>query len=334
MSLYRELYTQLQNRNFYVAVFITLICSLAGKALSLLPGLSLIGHLVLALLLGMLVQLSAGITRTAREGTGYISNRFLRLGIILLGFKLNLYLLFTSGLPEFLVACITVPCMIALTYFICRRVHVDPAVSILTACGCGICGAAAVMGVSAPVKAKANDAVVAIAIVCILGTIFTCIEVFLYPLIGLTPTQFGTMAGMTLHEIAHAVAAGGAGGETAINAAIITKLSRVLLLAPVALWAAHHYRKQGDADAPIPIPYFMVGFILTSALGTFIDFAPALTNQLVNLAYILLGMAMAALGIGVHFDVVIRTGVRPFCAATLSSFLLLLAGIATVLTFF
>lgn len=132
MSLYRELYTQLQNRNFYVAVFITLICSLAGKALSLLPGLSLIGHLVLALLLGMLVQLSAGITRTAREGTGYISNRFLRLGIILLGFKLNLYLLFTSGLPEFLVACITVPCMIALTYFICRRVHVDPAVSILT----------------------------------------------------------------------------------------------------------------------------------------------------------------------------------------------------------
>lgn len=334
MKLYRELVQQLHEQNFYVALIVTLACSLVGKMLATLPGLSLIGHLVIALLLGMGVQSMRALTETARMGTGYISNRFLRLGIILLGFKLNLSILFTTGLPGLIVACITVPTMICLTYFVCRMLRTEPTPAMLTACGCGICGAAAVMGVSAPLKAKGNESVVAIAIVCILGTVFTLIEVFLYPLLGFSPYQFGTMAGMTLHEIAHAVAAGGVAGEVGMNTAIITKLSRVLLLAPVALFLAHRHRRQNNANAPLPIPWFMCGFILASAIGTLLPLPASFLSGLVQAAYILLGMAMAALGIGVHFDVVIRTGGRPFLAAFISSGILLLAGILTAHTFF
>lgn len=334
MKIYHELMQQLHDQNFYVALIITLACSLVGKMLSSLPGLSLIGHLVIALLLGMGVQTMRALTETARMGTGYISNRFLRLGIILLGFKLNLSILFTAGLPSLLVACITVPVMIALTYFLCRLIHTEPTPAMLTACGCGICGAAAVMGVSAPLKAKGNESVVAIAIVCILGTIFTLIEVVLYPLLGFSSHQFGVMAGMTLHEIAHAVAAGGVAGEVGMNAAIITKLSRVLLLAPVALFLAHLHRRQNNANTPLPIPWFMGGFILASAIGTLLPLPDILLSGLVQAAYILLGMAMAALGIGVHFDIVIRTGGRPFLAAFISSTILLCAGIFTAYTFF
>ena len=92
---------------FWLAVGITLACSLSGKWISGFPGFSLIGHLVLALLLGMAFQIFPGPTQTARESTGFIANKFLRLGIILIGFKLNLasllLLVFVAPLVKFFV---------------------------------------------------------------------------------------------------------------------------------------------------------------------------------------------------------------------------------------
>ena len=190
--------------DFLVAMTVTLACSLMGKALATYPGFSLIGHLVLALLLGMSIQFFKKITTMARGGTGFIANKFLRLGIILLGFKLK-------G-------------MLCLTYLVCRLFNVEHTLAMLTACGCSIFGAAAVMGVSAPLKAKSNDSVLAVAIVAILGTIFTLIEIGLQPVLGFSDLQFGIMAGLSLHEIAHAVAAGGVAGTVGMDNAIIAKL--------------------------------------------------------------------------------------------------------------
>ena len=206
----------------------------------------------------------------------------------------------------------------------------------LSACGCSICGAAAVMGVSAPLKAKANDSVLAVAIVAILGTVFTLIEIGLQPFLGFNDGQFGTMAGLSLHEIAHAVAAGGAAGSAGMDHAIIAKLSRVLLLAPVALIIGYvEYRRNKNEEGPvsIPIPYFMGGFILASAVGSYMGISKELTDTLVFAAYLLLGMAMAALGINVNFGVIASRGIRPFCAAFLAS-LLLLVFVAMLVKFF
>lgn len=182
MKMFRDLYVELREkmntRNFYIALLVTLACSLAGKYLAGFPGLSLVGHLVIALLLGMLLQLFGPALTPVREGTGYIANRFLRAGIILMGFKLNLILLFTTGIKSLGIACIVTPFTILLIYGLCRLFKVDHTLSVLTGCGCGICGAAAVMGVAASAKAKTDQSVLAIAIVCILGTVFTLIEVF------------------------------------------------------------------------------------------------------------------------------------------------------------
>ena len=315
---------------------ITLACSLLGKWISGFPGFSLIGHLVLALLLGMAFQIFPGPTQTARESTGFISNKFLRLGIILLGFKLNLAVLLSEGLQSLGFAAVVVAGMMAVTYGTSRLCKVEHSLAMLSACGCSICGAAAVMGVSAPLKAKANDSVLAVAIVAILGTVFTLIEIGLQPFLGFNDGQFGTMAGLSLHEIAHAVAAGGAAGSAGMDHAIIAKLSRVLLLAPVALIIGYvEYRRNKNEEGPvsIPIPYFMGGFILASAVGSYMGISKELTDTLVFAAYLLLGMAMAALGINVNFGVIASRGIRPFCAAFLAS-LLLLVFVAMLVKFF
>ncbi|MBC1372768.1 putative sulfate exporter family transporter [Listeria booriae] len=323
---------------FWIGILVTLGCSLAGKYLALLPGLQLIGALVIALILGMLVQVSRTVVVSAQPGTGFISNKFLRLGIILLGFRLNLEALADSGIKTIILAIVVVAFTIVTVYFLCKWLKVEDSLGLMAACGCGICGAAAVMGVSPQVKAKNDDAVLAVAVVCILGTVFTLIEVGLKPVLGMTPTQFGVMTGSSLHEIAHAVAAGGAGGTQALDASIIMKLSRVLLLAPVAvivgIIAQRKAKATTDEKSKLPIPWFMGGFLLTSAIGTFVAMPAELLNGLVSVAYICLGMAMAALGMSVNFQVIIRRGGRVFLAATIGSVALLALSITASKLFF
>ncbi|KRL05189.1 hypothetical protein FD46_GL001140 [Liquorilactobacillus oeni DSM 19972] len=319
-----------------------------GSFLAQLPYLSLVGALVLALLLGMLLQVSPGLVDAAQDGTGFISNKFLRAGIILLGFKLNLIQLAQAGVKSILLAICIVAGMLALTYWIARRLGVERELAILTATGSSICGAAAIMGVSPQIKVseekkerqKENE-VLAVAIVCILGTIFTLIEIGLKPLIHMTPVQFGVLTGGSLHEIAHAVAAGSAGGPVSLDTAIITKLSRVLLLAPAAVLIGIWYQKKTSVQSAnaasktkLPIPWFMAGFILTSVLGTFLPFSTALLAGLVKLAYILLGMAMAALGMSVNFKVIVKRGKNAFLAAFISSCILMIAVMLVSKTFF
>lgn len=339
------MYTKLFERSFYYALLMTLLCSLIGSFLGGLPYLAIIGALVISLILGMMFQLYRPAIEKAEVGIGFISNKFLRLGIILLGFKLNLIDLANAGMKTILLAIVIVSGVIFLTYNIARKFGVSKRLAILTASGTGICGAAAVMGISPQIKvskaeenAKHDDEVLAVAIVAILGTVFTLIEIAIKPLLHMTPTQFGVMAGGSLHEIAHAIATGGAGGAVSLSSAIITKLSRVLLLAPAALIIGIWYQRQNKyvstEKEKLPIPWFMAGFLLTSVIGTFVPMSNGTLDMLVKLAYIVLGMAMAALGMSVNFKVFLNSGKKAVYASLLASIVLLVFTIIVSKMFF
>ena len=191
---------------------------------------------------------------------------------------------------------------------------------------------------------KRENEVLAIAVVCVMGTLFTLIEIGLRPLLHMTDSQFGVMAGGSLHEIAHAVAAGSAGGTISLDDALIMKLSRVLLLAPVALvigiWYQKHLAKKGQLKQStgeknkLPIPWFMAGFLISSVIGTFIPLPTILLDSLVQAAYIFLGMAMAALGMSVNFHVIAKRGKSVFTASLISSVVLLILAAGAAKLFF
>ena len=181
---------------------------------------------------------------------------------------------------------------------------------------------------------KRENEVLAVAVVCVMGTVFTLLEIGLKPVLGLTDSQFGIVAGGSLHEIAHAVASGGAFGNISLDSALIMKLSRVILLAPVALIIGYLYQRRSaktntgnvekaQKNGKLPIPWFLGGFILTSVLGTYLPFSASLLDALVQVAYIFLGMAMAALGVSVNFKVIFKRGGSVFGAAAISSTCLL-----------
>ena len=329
----------IRTKSFWLATILTLICSVAGILLAKLPYVNLIGALVLALLLGICMQLTpASLQTEAKGGISFISNKFLRLGIILLGFRLNLEKLAAAGIKTILVAAVAVTGTIVLTYWLSHKFGAEDELAILSACGCGVCGAATVMGVSPQIETnneerKRENEVLAVAVVCVMGTVFTLLEIVLKPILGLTNAQFGIVAGGSLHEIAHAVAAGGAFGEISLDNALIMKLSRVLLLAPVALivgyWYQHRLVEESVIDhtnkpKKLPIPWFLGGFILTSILGTFLPLSATFLDALVQAAYVFLGMAMAALGISVNFKVIFKRGGAVFGAAAISSCCLLI----------
>ncbi|OZG69358.1 YeiH family protein [Bifidobacterium eulemuris] len=338
----------------FIAI-LTLIASFIGSWLKQFPGFSLFGALIIALLIGMVIQfpirsfyVGSNDDRKAgvKDAAGLISNKLLRLGIILLGFKLNLEVLFTQGIKCLPIAAVIVTLVIVVTYAIARALKVNPMLAILTAGGTGICGAAAVMGLSGSItvseeeeEEKADDEVMAVATVAIMGTVFALIEIALFPLFGLTPAQQGVAAGATLHEIAHAVAVGGAFGEEALNMATIMKLSRVLMLVFAAIiiaiwWDRKHSTVKHEGKRKVAFPYFMLGFIAASVLGTYVPFLTAISANLVDIAYIVLGMAMAALGINVNFKAIAQKGAKAVLASFIASVLLMFFGVGIAVLFF
>ena len=331
---------------------LTLLASFIGSWLKQYPGLKLLGALIIALLVGMALQLPLHAYKKnndsrragVKSAAGLIANKLLRLGIILLGFKLNLHDLFTKGIKCLPIAAVLVAVMVCVTYNIAKLLKVNPQLAMLTAGGTSICGAAAVMGLSGSMPVlpeeedeKEQNEVMAVATVAIMGTIYALAEIFILPHFGMTKQQLGITAGASLHEIAHAVAAGGA--FDSINVATIMKLSRVLMLVPASIfiaiwWNARHSKVENGGKHKISFPWFMLGFIAASVIGTYVPFITAHASTLVEAGYVFLGMAMAALGINVNFKVIFKQGRTAFLASFLASIVLVvLACLAAVLFF-
>ena len=283
-----------------VGLLVTLACSLAGQQLAQLPGLSLIGALVLALLLGMVLQGARSLRDAAQTSTPFIANKFLRAGIILLGFKLNLVLLMGAGIKSLFAAIFLVTVMVSLNYVVARKFFgVEHTLALLTACGSSICGAAAVMGVSGAAKAKTDDSVLAVACVAIL--------------VGVIEAHRSAVAKKD------AILAGADGVDVELNTT-----------------AAQGGTAKGGflSHFQNPIPWFMGGFLLASAIGSFVPAIADYTGTLVTIAYLLLGMAMAALGLNVNFSVVAKKGAKPLASAGLCSVVLVLLSYGIVEAFF
>ena len=331
---------------------LTLLASFIGSWLKQYPGFQLLGALIIALLVGMALQLPLHVYKMnndsrragVKSAAGLIANKLLRLGIILLGFKLNLHDLFTKGIKCLPIAAVLVAIMVCVTYNIAKLLKVNPQLAMLTAGGTSICGAAAVMGLSGSMPVlpeeedeKEQNEVMAVATVAIMGSIYALAEIFILPNFGMTKQQLGITAGASLHEIAHAVAAGGA--FDSIDVATIMKLSRVLMLVPASIfiaiwWNARHSKVENGGKHKISFPWFMLGFIAASVIGTYIPFVTAHASTLVEAGYVFLGMAMAALGINVNFRAIFKQGRAAFAASFLASIVLVALAYAAAVLFF
>lgn len=321
---------------FMKGILLTLIIALVAKYISTFPFFSILGQLVIAIILGMAWRAAFKVQDTWQIGITFSSKKLLRLGIILLGMRLNLMDIYNAGASVFLIAFINLVFALLVVYGLTKVFHVDKKLGILTACGTAICGAAAVVAIAPQIKANEKETAVGAAIVALLGTVFTLVYTVLYSVFNLTPTEYGIFAGGTLHEIAHVIAAASAGGDEAIDMAVIVKLTRVALLVPVAIVIGILYRRmdkkqEKEGFSLSIIPWFILGFLAMSAINS-LGIVPANVAQtFVNTAYILIGMAMAGLGLNVDIKTFKQLGVKAFIAGLIGSVCLSILGYILVI---
>ncbi len=182
----------------------------------------------------------------------------------------------------------------------------DKHTSWLIGAGSSICGAAAVLATEPVVKAEASKVTVAVATVVIFGTVAIFLYPAIYPLMSqwFSPETFGIYIGSTVHEVAQVVAAGHAISPDAENAAVISKMLRVMMLAPFLILLAARVKQLSGANSgeksKITIPWFAILFIVVAIFNSFHLLPQSVVNMLVTLDTFLLAMAMAALGLTTH----------------------------------
>ena len=279
----------------------------------------IIGALLIALLLGLLLR-NVGLYRSAlRAGVQKATKPLLRLGIVLLGLQLALTEILALGVPVLVLILGTVATGFLFTYWFARWLGLNPAAAILYAAGFSVCGASAVAAAQSVVEAEEDEAASALAMVTLWGTAAMLALPLLSRALGLTAEQSGVWIGLTVHEVAQVVAAGGMLGATALAVATVVKLGRVLLLAPVLTFSSLHWaRRRAGADrfgreAPsrVPlIPLFVLGFLAMVVLRSATDLPEEVLRVASWLATWLLAAAMFGLGAGIEISKLLRTGGR------------------------
>lgn len=265
---------------------------------------------------------------TFAEGIKFSKSRLLRLGIILYGFKITMQQIGGIGMGGLLTDAFMVISTLALGTTLGTKVFkLDEATSTLIASGSAICGCSAVLATQPVVGGESHQVSAAVATVVVGGTI----SMFVYPLffkyvpfLAANPKIMGIFAGSTIHEIAGAVAAGNAMGPAVATTTVVTKLARVLFLAPALTglsWIKSMREcKVGDEVAKkkckISLPWFAFAFLGISALNSAITFNAGLVKAASKTSAFALLCAMAALGIDSDFKEIKKLGVKPIFLAS------------------
>lgn len=322
---------------FLKGIGITLLIAILAKYAAQLPLLSVMGQLVIAIIIGMIWRSTIGVNEHWQSGITFSNKKLLRLGIVLLGMRLNLADIYNAGIKVFMIAAICLVFTLLVVYGLTRWFGVGKRLGILTACGTAICGAAAVVAVSSQVKAKDEETAVGAATIAVLGTIFTLIYSVIYSLLHLSPTAYGIFTGATLHEIAHVIAAADVGGSEAVDLAVIVKLTRVALLVPVVIVIGYLFQRSGETTNKkvllSTIPWFILGFLAMSGFNTLGIVSETIANHIVTVAYLLIAMAMAGLGLNVDIKTFRRLGMKSFLAGAIGTILLVILGYTLVIVF-
>lgn len=315
-----------------LGVAFTFIIASIGFSLASLPGFQQIGSLSVAIVLAILYRHFFGFPERIRAGIQFSAKRLLRLAIILFGLKLNINVILDEGFPLMLRDLLVVAFSIGVMMLLAKLLKADQSLSILLGIGTGVCGASAIAAVSPILKAKEEDTALSAGIISLIGTIFAIVYTIIRPILPMEAVAYGMWSGLSLHEVAHVVLAGKPAGENALAMALLAKLGRVFLLIPLSIiliWIMNR-KKQNTTDHKIPFPWFLVGFLIMSiigsfVLGTYISVSNSVTDGVSIVTSYILTMAMVGLGLNVSLHDLRQRAFKPVIAVVLTSILLAIA---------
>jgi uncharacterized integral membrane protein (TIGR00698 family) len=299
-----------------------------------------ISALTAAIVLGILVgnTLYAHVAEAAGLGVTFSKQTLLRAGVILYGLRLTLHDIGQVGIAGVLIDALVLTSTFAIAVTLgTRYFRLDREAVILIGAGSAICGAAAVMATEPVVRAKADHVAIAVSTVIVFGTV----AMFLYPMMyafmphglwNVSARAFGVYTGSTIHEVAQVFAAGRSVSEGVANTAVITKMVRVMMLAPfligLSAWLGHRTEPRAGVRRAhsLSIPWFAVAFVGVVIFNSLALPPPRILSVANSVDTLLLAMAMAALGLTTHVSALRAAGPKPLLLGAALLFWLIIGG--------
>jgi uncharacterized integral membrane protein (TIGR00698 family) len=315
---------------------LVLAAGLALLAWGLGRALPLLGGAVLAILLGVLLRAAWTPHAAFAPGEGFAGKRVLQASIVLLGFGLDLGQVARTGMASFGVTVATLLLAFAAAWALGRALRVPVKLAALVGVGTAICGGSAIAAVAPILRPDEHDTAFAISTIFL----FNLVAVIVFPplghLMGMSDAQFGLWAGTAINDTSSVVAAGYAYSTAAGDQATIVKLARATMIVPVCLalagalaWRARRAATQAAgaggttgataipaAGAPTArlgaiFPWFILWFVVASALRTAGLVPEALQGWLHAAGGLAMVLALAAIGLSADLRRMRATGLRP-----------------------
>ena len=307
-----------------------------------LTGSSPVSGVPVAIVLGLLLRNTLPLPASLAPGLKFATTNILRAGIVLVGIRLSLFdvlKLGVAGLPVVLAAIATG--LLFVTWFN-RKLGLPPRLGTLIAAGTSICGVTAIVSTAPAIDADEREVAYAVANVVAFGLMGMLVYPYLAHSLLSTSETIGLFLGTAVHDTSQVVGAALTykqvyGDDVVLRVATVTKLTRNIFLAvviPVLTWMhvrSHAAIGSGGAGARTTlVPGFVVGFVgmavvrsigdatLVSSGAAFGVFSgeswTSLTKDLGDFwaSQVLLGTAMAAVGLNTNFAVFKGVGLKPF----------------------
>ena len=310
-----------------LAVAIAVVATTLGRFAPIVGGpvTGIILGVALAAIIRPGVRLQPGIT--------FSSHTLLQVSVVMLGTQLSLTQVATVGGASLPVMLGTLGMCLISAYWIGRWLGIADNLRTLIGVGTGVCGASAVAAVTPVIGAAGVEVAYAMSTIFL----FNVVAVLTFPalghLLGLSQHAFGLFAGTAVNDMSSVVATATTYGPAAANYAVVVKLTRTLLIIPIALGlsalVARRTRRNAQRDAMTPtapprasarrrilgigrlVPWFLVGFLLVAALNS-LGLVPAPAHPVLGEASIfLITVALSAIGLSTDLPGLLRAGPRP-----------------------
>jgi uncharacterized integral membrane protein (TIGR00698 family) len=273
---------------------------------------------------GILIGITAGSVIPVRggivPGVQFASKQVLQWAVMLLGSGLGLGQVYATGAASLVIILVTILSALLVAVIAGRALGVHFNLKSLIGVGTAICGGSAIAAIAPVIEAEDQEISYAVSTVFM----FNVIAVFVFPplghLLGMSQAGFGLFAGTAINDTSSVVAAGYTYGNAAGDYATVVKLTRTLMIIPIALAfvAVMMQRRRavhGHADPHVRIagifPWFILGFLAMSALNTSGILGGPVLSFLKDAGKFLIVMALSAIGLKTDLRKMLATGTRP-----------------------
>lgn len=264
----------------------------------------------------------------AQPGISFVSKKVLQYAVILLGFGMNLSVIWQTGKQSLPIILVTITTSLVVAWLLHKLMHIPGKISTLVGVGSSICGGSAVAATASVIDADDEEVAQAISVIFFFNMLAAIFFPALGALLGFSTTNgeaFGIFAGTAINDTSSVTAAAstwdslyGLGSQT-LDKAVTVKLTRTLAIIPITLVLAFVRTKRAKTDGTKVnfkkiFPMFILYFLLASVITTICVSAGVSASvfaPLKTLSKFLIVMAMCAVGLNTNIVKLVRTGGKP-----------------------